>query len=29
MVTSENSFVIWGIVTYIIKKYRRPRIWIW
>lgn len=26
MVTSENSFVIWGIVTYIIKKYRRPRI---
>lgn len=25
LVTPDNQFVIWGIVTYVIKKYRRPR----
>lgn len=25
LVTEENNFAIWGIVTYVIKKYRRPR----
>lgn len=26
LVTPENQFSIWGVVTYVIKKYRRPRI---
>lgn len=25
LVTEDNNFAIWGIVTYVIKKYRRPR----
>ncbi len=25
LVTSDNHFQIWGVVTYIIKSYRRPR----
>lgn len=26
LVTPENQFTIWGVVTYVIKKYRRPRL---
>lgn len=26
LVTSDNHFQIWGVVTYIIKSYRRPRL---
>lgn len=25
LVTPDNQFCIWGVVTYVIKKYRRPR----
>ena len=25
LVTQDNQFSIWGVVTYVIKKYRRPR----
>ena len=25
LITNGNRFIIWGIVTYVIKKYRRPR----
>ena len=25
LITNENRFIIWGGVTYVIKKYRRPR----
>ena len=25
LITNENRFIIWGVVTYVIKKYRRPR----
>lgn len=25
LVTAENRFDIWGVVTYVIKCYRRPR----
>ncbi len=25
LITTGNRFIIWGIVTYVIKKYRRPR----
>ena len=25
LITQENRFMIWGVVTYVIKKYRRPR----
>lgn len=26
LVTNDNQFLIWGVVTYVIKKYRRPRL---
>lgn len=25
LVTADNRFQIWGVVTYVIKRYRRPR----
>lgn len=25
LVTQDNRFIVWGVVTYAIKKYRRPR----
>ena len=25
LVTSDNQFAVWGVVTYVIKQYRRPR----
>lgn len=25
LVTQDNRFIVWGVVTYVIKKYRRPR----
>lgn len=25
LVTADSSFQIWGVVTYVIKRYRRPR----
>ena len=25
LVTADNRFLIWGVVTYVIKRYRRPR----
>lgn len=25
LITNGNRFIIWGIVTYVIKRYRRPR----
>lgn len=27
LVTQDNQFSIWGVVTYVIKKYRRPRLY--
>ncbi len=27
LVTLDNQFSIWGVVTYVIKKYRRPRLY--